>query len=107
MSVTIRAALPGEIVAEKTSGTIDGNTVEWVVPMDDSVENLRAESKQSPGDDRWWARPLSIVAVVALVAWLMFMVFLIGYVAFTRWRRAREYKHRPRSYEADHDTLGR
>jgi hypothetical protein len=107
MSVTIRTVLPGEIVAENTTGSIDGNTVEWVVPMDDSVENLRAESKQSPGDDRWWARPLSIVALIALAAWLVFMVLLIGYVAFARWRRARDYKHRPRSYEADHDTLGR
>ena len=107
MSVTIRATLPGEIVAENTTGTIDGNTVEWVVPMDDSVENLRAESKQSPGDDRWWARPVSIAALVALVAWVAFMVFFIGYVSVARWRRARDYKHRPRSYEADHDTLGR
>jgi hypothetical protein len=107
MSVTMRATLPGEIVAENTSGSIDGNTVEWVVPMDDSVENLRAESKQSPGDDRWWARPLSIVALIALVVWVAFMVLFIGYVTFARWRRARDYKHRPRTYEADHDTLGR
>lgn len=107
MSVSIRATLPGEVVAENTTGSIDGSTVEWIVPMDDSVENLRAESKQSPGDDRWWARPLSIVALVALVAWAVFMVFFILYVAIARWRRARDYKHRPRSYEADHDTLGR
>lgn len=107
MSVTIRSTLPGDIVEENTTGTIDGNTVEWIVPMDDSVENWRAESKQSPGDDRWWARPLSIVALVALLVWVAFMVFFIAYVAFARWRRARDYKHRPRTYEGDHDALGR
>jgi hypothetical protein len=108
MTVTFRASLPGEVVDENTSGTVlEDGTIEWVVPMDDSVENLRAEAKQSPGDDRWWARPLSIVALIALIAWVGFMVCFITYVAIARWRRARDYKHRPRTYEGMHDSLGR
>jgi hypothetical protein len=108
MSVTFTAALPGQIVEENTTGSIGSDgTVEWIVPMDDSVLNLRAEAKQSPGDDRWWARPLSVVALIALIAWVAFMVFYIAYVAIARWRRARDYKHRPRSYEGMHDSLGR
>jgi hypothetical protein len=108
MTVTLRASLPGEIVDEGTNGTVlDDGTIEWVVPMDDTVDDLRAEATQSPGDDRWWARPLSIVALVALIVWVVFMVCFITYVAIARWRRARDYKHRPRSYEGMHDSLGR
>jgi len=108
MTVTFRASLPGDIVAGGTTGTVlDDGTIEWTVPMDDTVDDLRAEATQSPGDDRWWARPLSIVALVALIAWVVFMICFITYVAIARWRRARDYKHRPRSYEGMHDSLGR
>lgn len=108
MSVTFRATLPGELDETNTTGTVDADgTIEWVVPMDNTIVDLRAESTQQPGDDRWWARPLSIVALVAFIAWVAFMTLFIGYVAIARWRRARAYKHRPRTYEEYHDRLGR
>ena len=108
MSAVFRLQLPGEIVEETTNATsVDGNTLEWVVPMDGQILTMRAESVQSPGDDRWWARPLSIVALVALIAWVTFMVAFIGYVAIARWRRARRYKRRPRPGGEAHDRLGR
>lgn len=107
MSAVFRLQLPGEVVAESTNTTsVDGDVLEWTVPMDGEILNLRAESLQAPGDDRWWARPLSIAALVALIAWVGFMVFFIGYVAFARWRKARQYKRRPRPGGEIHDRLG-
>ncbi len=108
MSAVFRLQLPGEIVEEGTNAaSVDGDVLEWTVPMDGEILTMRAESLQAPGDDRWWARPLSIVALVALIAWVGFMVFFIGYVAFARWRRARKYKRRPRPGGEIHDQLGR
>ena len=108
MSAVLRAQLPGEIVQESTNATsVDGDVLEWTVPMDGEILTMRAESVQSPGDDRWWARPLSIAALVALIAWITFMVLFIGYVAFARWRKARRYKRRPRPGGEIHDRLGR
>jgi hypothetical protein len=107
MTMTFRAQLPGDINEDATTGTIEGDgTIEWVVPLDNTIIDLRAESTQEPGDDRWWARPLSIAALVAFIAWVAFMTLFIGYVVIARWRRARNYKHRPRTYEDFHDRLG-
>jgi hypothetical protein len=90
MSAAIRVGLPGDIDADQTNGTrLDGNRLEWLVPMDGTILDWRAVSVQSPGDGRWWARPLSIVALVALVAWVAFMTVFIGYVAWARWQRTR------------------
>ena len=55
-----------------------------------------AQSQQSPANNAWWARPLSIVALVALIAWVVFMTLFIGYVACARSRRSRRYRKRPR-----------
>lgn len=97
MSVTIRASLPGEVVPESTNGTVlDDGTLEWVVPLDGSIAEWQAETRQAPSEGGVWARPLSIAALVVLVAWVAFMVVFIGYVAFARWRRARAYRRRPR-----------
>lgn len=97
MSVRLRASLPGEIVSEETNGTtLDGGAIEWVVPLDSSIQEMRAQSLQAPADNAWWARPLATGALVALIAWVAFMFFFIGYVAWARSRRARGYRHRPR-----------
>ncbi len=88
MGVTMRASLPGNIDGSQTNGTlIDEGQLEWVVPLDGTVLDSRAVSVQSPGDDRWWARPLSVLALVALIAWIAFMTLFIGYVAWARWQR--------------------
>ena len=53
--------LPGEIDSDETNGTeLDDDRLEWIVPIDGTILDARAASVQSPGDDRWWARPLSI-----------------------------------------------
>ncbi len=98
MQVTIEASLPGEIVAEETNGiTLDDGSLQWVVPLDGSIAEWRAQSLQAPANNAWWARPLSVVALVALVGWVVFMIFFIGYVAWARSRRARRYRRRPRT----------
>lgn len=96
MSAVIRATLPGEIDPEQTNGTrIDDGRLEWTVPLDGSIVDWRALSTQSPGDNRWWARPLSIAAFVALVLWIVFMTLFIGYVAMARRQRSRRRAPRP------------
>lgn len=98
MNAVIRAQLPGRIDSDKTNGKYLGeNRLEWTVPVDGTILDWRAVSVQSPGDDRWWARPLSIVALVALVAWVVFMTLFIGYVVWARWQRThRRPKPPPR-----------
>lgn len=96
MSVVFRAALPGQIDAAETNGIeLDDDRLEWTVPLDGSIVDLRGVSVQSPGDDRWWARPLSVLALVALVAWVAFMTLFIGYVLWARWQRT--HRRRPPS----------
>ena len=97
MSAVIRAELPGVIDPERTNATLlDSGQLEWAIPLDGEITDWRAVSVQAPGEDRWWARPLSIVALIALVAWVGFMIVFIGYVAIARSRRAHRYRHRPR-----------
>jgi len=97
MSAVITAEMPGVIDLERTNGTVLGDgRLEWTIPLDGNITEWRAVSVQAPGDDRWWARPLSIVALVALVAWVGFMIVFILYVAGARFRRARGYKRRQR-----------
>lgn len=85
---TMRAELPGQIDDDETNGAqLGDNRLEWIVPTDGTILDMRATAVQSPGDDRWWARPLSIVALVALVAWVVFMTAFIGYVVWARWQR--------------------
>jgi hypothetical protein len=90
IGAVIRAALPGRIDADETNGTqLGDNRLEWRTPMDGTILDWRAVSVQSPGDDRWWARPLSVVALVLLVAWVALMTLFIGYVVWARWQRTR------------------
>lgn len=98
ISAALRAQLPGRIDGDSTNGTRQAdNQLEWIVPTDGTIVEARASSVQSPGDDRWWARPLSIIALVALVAWVAFMTLFIGYVVWARWQRTRRRPGRPRT----------
>ena len=91
----IRAEIPGEIDQDETTGnSLGDNRLEWVIPTGGSILDWRAVSVQSPGDDRWWARPLSVIALVALVAWVAFMTLFIGYVVWARWQRTRRRRRR-------------
>jgi len=104
MSASLRVALPGEIDPERTNGTeLDDGRLEWVVPLDGTVLEMQASSVQSPGANRWWARPLSIIALVALIAWVVFMTLFIGYVAIARWQRSRRRRRRPPVHPAPFD----
>jgi hypothetical protein len=97
MSVILRVALPGTIEADLTNGTqLEDDRLEWSAPLDGTILDLRAGSVQSPADDRWWARPLSIIALVALIAWVAFMTLFIGYVIWARWQRVHRPTPRPR-----------
>jgi hypothetical protein len=99
INAVIRAGLPGRIDSTATNGIeLGDNRLEWRVPMDGTILDWRAVSVQSPGDDRWWARPLSIVALVALVAWVSFMTLFIGYVLWARWQRTRRRSRRTPSH---------
>jgi hypothetical protein len=96
MSVTVRANLPGAVVEESTNATsVDGDVLVWTVPLDGSVLELRAETRQEPSAGGAWARPLATVALVALIAWVAFMTAFIGYVVIARWRRSRRHRRRP------------
>jgi hypothetical protein len=96
INAVLRAALPGQIDGDETNGAeLGDNRLEWIVPTDGTIVDARAVSVQSPGDDRWWARPLSIVALVALIAWVAFMTLFIGYVLWARWQRTHR-RRRPR-----------
>jgi hypothetical protein len=96
IGAVIRTTLPGQIDDAQTNGTrLGDNQLEWRVPMDGTVLDWRAVAVQSPGDDRWWARPLSVIALVALVAWVAFMTLFIGYVVWARWQRTRRRRRRP------------
>ena len=96
INAVLRATLPGQIDDDETNGTeLVDNRLEWIVPTDGTILDARAASVQSPGDDRWWARPLSILALVALIAWVVFMTLFIGYVLWARWQRTRR-RPRPR-----------
>jgi hypothetical protein len=96
VNAVLRARLPGQIDADETNGTdLGDNRLEWIVPTDGTIVDARAASVQSPGDGRWWARPLSILALVALIAWVAFMTLFIGYVLWARWQRTRR-RPRPR-----------
>jgi hypothetical protein len=95
INATVRSELPGRIDTAETNGNALGdNRLEWIVPTDGTILDWRAVSVQSPGDDRWWARPLSILALVALVAWVAFMTVFIGYVLWARWQRTRRRARR-------------
>ncbi|MGB0114847.1 MAG: hypothetical protein WBP59_16635 [Ilumatobacteraceae bacterium] len=96
MSATLRVTMPGEIDTEQTNGTVlDDGRVQWTVPLDGTILEWRALSVQSPGDDRWWARPLSIIALVTLIGWIAIMTLFIGYVAVARWQRAHRRRRPP------------
>jgi len=96
IGAVIRTTLPGQIDGAQTNGTeLGDNQLEWRVPMDATVLDWRAVAVQSPGDNRWWARPLSVVALIALVAWMAFMTLFIGYVMWARWQRTRRRRPRP------------
>jgi hypothetical protein len=91
----IRAQLPGNVERDETNGTqLGDDRLEWIAPTDGTILDMRATTVQSPGDDRWWARPLSIIALIALVAWVIFMTLFIGYVIWARWQRT--HRRRPR-----------
>ena len=93
IGATMRAVVPGSIDSEESNGTqLGDNRLEWKAPTDGTILDLRAVSVQSPGDDRWWARPLSILSLVLLVAWVAFMTLFIGYVIWARWQRTHRRK---------------
>lgn len=102
MAVRLTATLPGEVVDEETNATIDDDgKLSWTVPLDGTIAELRAVTRQAPSEGGAWARPLSVAALVALIAWIAFMTLFIGFVFFARWNRAHRYRRRSRPSKPD------
>jgi hypothetical protein len=95
MSVTFRAALPGELVAS-TGEEVEPGVREWVAALGGSSTELRLETVQRPEPTGGsWARPLANVALIALIAWVVASVAFVTWVVIARRRRARRRRRRP------------
>ncbi len=102
LAVRLTATMPGVVVDDDTNATIDDDgALSWIVPLDGSISELRAVTKQAPSEGGAWARPVSIAALVALLAWVAFMTLFIGFVFLARWRRAHKYRRRNRRSRRD------
>jgi hypothetical protein len=102
LAFRLTATLPGVIVPEETNGALDDDgQLSWTVPVDGSIAELQAVTKQAPSEGGRWARPVSVAALVALIAWVAFMTMFIGFVFFARWNRAHKYRRRNRGSHPD------
>jgi hypothetical protein len=86
VGVTVRASMPGKI--RSAAGTISGNTVSWVVPLDGSQLDLATSALDDHGTAKIWG-VASNAALIALVAWCAVAAAFIFWVASQRKRRAQ------------------
>jgi hypothetical protein len=84
VAVTVKATMPGKI--NTASGTVDGNTVSWVVPLDGSQLDLATTAFDDHGTAKVWGLAASI-ALVALVVWCVLAAAFIAWVVRQRKRR--------------------
>ena len=92
VGVTIRATLPGKL--SSATGTISGNTVSWVVPLDGSQLDLATSALDDHGSGKVWGVAAN-AALIALVAWSVLAAAFIFWVARQRQRRA--HRRNPRA----------
>ncbi len=92
VGVTVRATLPGKI--SSASGTISGNTVSWIVPLDGSQLDLSTSALDDHGTAKIWG-VASNAALIALVAWCLVAAAFIFWVA--RQRQRRSHRRNPRA----------
>ena len=93
MSVTLRLALPGELV--QSSGTeVSPGVIEWAPALDGTATAVEYQTLQRPADPgAAWAGPVSKVALVALIAWVVVSAAFIGFVAIARRSKRRRRNH--------------
>ena len=98
MSVTFRAALPGELVSSN-GDVVDGEagTFEWIAPLDGTSLPVSLQTVQRPAPGGSWARPLATLALIAFAGWVVVAVAFIAFVIGARRRKAqRRASARPR-----------
>jgi hypothetical protein len=86
VTVTLRAQLPGSITS--STGTADGGTLVWTVPIDATQVQTAATATQSRGGSNAWSI-LSTASLVLLVAWCLLAIAFIAFVVTARRRRAQ------------------
>ncbi len=91
VGVTVRAALPGKITS--ATGTIEGGTVSWIVPLDGSQLDLATTAKDDHGTAKIWGVAAN-VALIALIAWCAIAAAFIAWVVKQRKRRSRARRTR-------------
>jgi hypothetical protein len=92
VGVTVRATLPGKL--SSATGTISGNTVSWIVPLDGSQLDLATSALDDHGSAKIWGVAAN-AALIALVAWCVLAAAFIFWVARQRQRRA--HRRSPRA----------
>ena len=92
VGVTVRATLPGKL--SSATGTISGNTVSWIVPLDGSQLDLATSALDDHGSGKVWGVAAN-AALIALVAWCVLAAAFIFWVARQRQRRA--HRRNPRA----------
>jgi hypothetical protein len=92
VGVTVRVSLPGKI--NSATGTIDGGSVSWVVPLDGSQLDLATSATDDHGTAKIWGIA-SNVALIGLVVWCVVAGAFIAWVA--RQRKRRSHRRSPRS----------
>jgi hypothetical protein len=89
VGVTVRASLPGKITS--ASGTVQGGSVSWIVPLDGSQLDLTTTAMDDHGTAKIWGIA-SNVALIGLVAWCVIAAAFIAWVVRQRKRRAHHHR---------------
>jgi hypothetical protein len=90
--VTVRASLPGKI--NTATGTVEGGSVSWIVPLDGSQLDLATSATDDHGTAKIWGMA-SNVALIGLVVWCAVAAAFIAWVVRQRKRRAQRRSPRP------------
>jgi hypothetical protein len=112
VGVQFSLTAPGAVTSG--TGTVDGQTVSWTVPLDGTPVDIATTASQSGGGEPsgFW-RIVAMIALVLLVVWLVAATGFIAFVARERRRRAARRRARqaagetprPRRPAADHRSL--
>ncbi|HEX3089075.1 MAG TPA: hypothetical protein VHQ23_10495 [Ilumatobacteraceae bacterium] len=91
VGVTVKASLPGKI--NSATGTVDGGSVSWIVPLDGSQLDLATNAIDDHSTEKIWGIA-SNAALIGLVIWCALAVAFIVWVARQRKRRAQRRSSR-------------
>jgi hypothetical protein len=91
VGVTVKASLPGKI--NSATGTVDGGSVSWIVPLDGSQLDLATNAVDDHSTEKIWGIASS-AALIGLVIWCALAIAFIVWVARQRKRRAQRRSSR-------------